>query len=166
MHLRLRGTMNNVTLGGRRPDDGSPFAYYETMGGRNGLPGLSGVHTHMSNTAIRRSRRSNITSLSAFVATRCGKAAAGLAVILAEKASCESMRRCRNLHHVAQRTPRQPSLRSARGRARRLRTEHGRACRRFRSAKVRLELRPGDRLRIETPGGGGFGPATAATGTR
>src|SRR5260370_41233025 len=79
--------MNNVTLGGRRPDDGSPFAYYETMGGRNSLPGLSGVHTHMSNTAIRRSRRSNITSLSAFVATRCGKAAAGLAVILAEKAS-------------------------------------------------------------------------------
>src|SRR5260370_7148686 len=86
MHLRLRGTMNNVTLGGRRPDDGSPFAYYETMGGRNSLPGLSGVHTHMSNTAIRRSRRSNITSLSAFAATRCGKAAAGLAAFLADKA--------------------------------------------------------------------------------
>jgi N-methylhydantoinase B/oxoprolinase/acetone carboxylase alpha subunit len=24
-------------------------------------------------------------------------------------------------------------------------------------AKTRLELKPGDRLRIETPGGGGFG---------
>ncbi len=49
-----QGTMNNVTLGGRRPNDGSRFAYYETigggMGGRNGLAGLSGVHTHMSNT--------------------------------------------------------------------------------------------------------------------
>ena len=49
-----QGTMNNVTLGGKRSDDASPFAYYETigggMGGRNGLPGLNGVHTHMSNT--------------------------------------------------------------------------------------------------------------------
>ncbi len=49
-----QGTMNNVTLGGTDPRTGKPFAYYETagggMGGRNGLPGLSGVHTHMSNT--------------------------------------------------------------------------------------------------------------------
>ena len=49
-----QGTMNNVTLGGLDPRTGSAFAYYETigggMGGRNGLPGISGVHTHMSNT--------------------------------------------------------------------------------------------------------------------
>jgi N-methylhydantoinase B/oxoprolinase/acetone carboxylase alpha subunit len=49
-----QGTMNNVTLGGRDPGTGRRFAYYETlgggMGGRPGLPGLSGVHTHMSNT--------------------------------------------------------------------------------------------------------------------
>ena len=49
-----QGTMNNVTLGGRDPRTGRRFAYYETMGGgmggRKGLPGLSGVHTHMSNT--------------------------------------------------------------------------------------------------------------------
>jgi N-methylhydantoinase B/oxoprolinase/acetone carboxylase alpha subunit len=30
--------------------------------------------------------------------------------------------------------------------------------------KVELQLHPGDRLRIETPGGGGFGVDTAATG--
>ncbi|MBX7224158.1 MAG: hydantoinase B/oxoprolinase family protein [Blastocatellia bacterium] len=49
-----QGTMNNVTLGGRDPRRNEPFAYYETlgggMGGRNGHPGISGVHTHMSNT--------------------------------------------------------------------------------------------------------------------
>src|SRR3984885_13292644 len=49
-----QGTMNNVTLGGTAPRTGRAFAYYETagggMGGRNGLPGISGVHTHMSNT--------------------------------------------------------------------------------------------------------------------
>src|SRR5205814_10132824 len=47
-------TMNNVTLGGTDPRTGRRFAYYETMGGgmgaRHGLPGISGVHTHMSNT--------------------------------------------------------------------------------------------------------------------
>lgn len=48
-----QGTMNNVTLGGKRTD-GSPFAYYETLGGGMGASpdadGLSGVHVHMSNT--------------------------------------------------------------------------------------------------------------------
>ncbi len=49
-----QGTMNNITAGGTDPRTGQPFAYYETMGGgmgaRPGLDGLSGVHTHMSNT--------------------------------------------------------------------------------------------------------------------
>lgn len=49
-----QGTMNNVTAGGRDPRTGQPFAYYETMGGGMGASptsdGLSGVHTHMSNT--------------------------------------------------------------------------------------------------------------------
>jgi N-methylhydantoinase B len=46
--------MNNITAGGIDPRTQQPFAYYETMGGgmgaRPGLDGLSGVHTHMSNT--------------------------------------------------------------------------------------------------------------------
>jgi N-methylhydantoinase B len=49
-----QGTMNNITAGGVDPRTQQPFAYYETMGGgmgaRPGLDGLSGVHTHMSNT--------------------------------------------------------------------------------------------------------------------
>jgi N-methylhydantoinase B len=49
-----QGTMNNMTLGGFDPRRGRPFAYYETVGGGMGAgpkgPGLSGVHTHMSNT--------------------------------------------------------------------------------------------------------------------
>ncbi len=48
-----QGTMNNLTIGGRKAD-GSPFAYYETIGGGMGAApdgnGLSGVHVHMSNT--------------------------------------------------------------------------------------------------------------------
>lgn len=49
-----QGTMNNVTIGGYDPERGRPFAYYETIAGGVGAgplgPGLSGVHTHMTNT--------------------------------------------------------------------------------------------------------------------
>lgn len=52
-----QGTMNNLTFGGAdtRPGrGGAPFAYYETiaggMGARPGLDGISGVHTHMTNS--------------------------------------------------------------------------------------------------------------------
>lgn len=50
-----QGTMNNVTFGGRDPRrNRAVFAYYETiaggMGARPGLDGLSGIHTHMTNS--------------------------------------------------------------------------------------------------------------------
>jgi len=48
------GTMNNVAFGGTDPRTGRPFAYYETiaggMGARPSADGLSGVHTHMTNS--------------------------------------------------------------------------------------------------------------------
>lgn len=48
------GTMSNLTFGGRGPG-GAPFAYYETIPGGAGAgpsrDGLSGVQTHMTNTA-------------------------------------------------------------------------------------------------------------------
>ncbi|OFV88123.1 MAG: hypothetical protein A3D93_04320 [Acidobacteria bacterium RIFCSPHIGHO2_12_FULL_67_30] len=48
-----QGTMNNFTLGGVGPD-GEPFAYYETiaggLGARATLDGLDGIHTHMTNS--------------------------------------------------------------------------------------------------------------------
>ena len=48
------GTMNNLSFGGRDPCTGEPFAYYETIGGGMGArptaDGLSGVHTHMTNS--------------------------------------------------------------------------------------------------------------------
>lgn len=48
------GTMNNVSIGGWDAGRGRPFAYYETVGGGTGagpaVDGLSAVHTHMTNT--------------------------------------------------------------------------------------------------------------------
>lgn len=48
------GTMSNLTIGGIDPRTGQPFTYYETaaggMGARPGLDGISGVQTHMTNS--------------------------------------------------------------------------------------------------------------------
>ena len=48
------GTMNNLSFGGVDPRTGEPFAYYETiaggMGARPTSDGLNGVHTHMTNS--------------------------------------------------------------------------------------------------------------------
>jgi N-methylhydantoinase B len=49
-----QGTMNNVTIGGIDTRSGQEFSYYETvaggMGARPGADGMSGVHTHMTNS--------------------------------------------------------------------------------------------------------------------
>ena len=48
------GTMSNLTIGGVDPRTGEPFTYYETaaggMGARPTLDGISGVQTHMTNS--------------------------------------------------------------------------------------------------------------------
>ncbi len=49
-----QGTMNNLTIGGMDPRRGQPFTYYETIGGGMGAsadgPGESAIHSHMTNT--------------------------------------------------------------------------------------------------------------------
>lgn len=49
-----QGTMNNLTIGGIDTRTGLEFSYYETiaggMGARPALDGMSGVHTHMTNS--------------------------------------------------------------------------------------------------------------------
>ncbi|MFQ5921548.1 MAG: hydantoinase B/oxoprolinase family protein [Anaerolineales bacterium] len=49
-----QGTMNNLTIGGRDPVRDRPFAYYETIAGGAGAspqrPGANAIHTHMTNT--------------------------------------------------------------------------------------------------------------------
>ena len=48
------GTMSNLTIGGIDPRNGQPFTYYETtaggMGARPGLDGIPGTHCHMTNS--------------------------------------------------------------------------------------------------------------------
>jgi N-methylhydantoinase B/oxoprolinase/acetone carboxylase alpha subunit len=163
-----QGTMNNVTLGGIDPASGRPFAYYETlgggMGGRPGLPGLSAVHTHMSNT-----RNTPVEAIEHHLplrvrqyAVRHGSGGAGAfpggeGLVREYEALAElsvtilSERRRSRPYGLRGGTP------GACGRNTVVRVD-GREERL--PGKVRLRLAPGDRLRIETPGGGGYGEAT------
>jgi N-methylhydantoinase B/oxoprolinase/acetone carboxylase alpha subunit len=162
-----QGTMNNVTLGGVDPTTGRRFAYYETigggMGGRAGLAGLSGVHTHMSNTrntpveAIEhdlpvRIRRYQLRDDSAGPgASPGGQGIVREYEMLTDTAVTVLSDRRRRAPYGAQ-----GGGPGGRGRNTLIRggTEQSLP------GKVQLQLRAGDRLRIETPGGGGYGKAS------
>ena len=162
-----QGTMNNVTLGGMDPRTGKPFAYYETagggMGGRNGLPGLSGVHTHMSNTrntpveALEQALPLRITTY----ALRQGSGGAGAfpggeGLIREYEVLTETNATILTDRRESQPYGAQGGAPGASGRNTLIRADGSQEPL---PAKARLELHPGDRLRIETPGGGGFGAA-------
>jgi N-methylhydantoinase B/oxoprolinase/acetone carboxylase alpha subunit len=164
MPAASQGTMNNVTLGGRHPSTGRPFAYYETIGGgmgaRPGLDGISGVHTHMSNT-----RNTPIEAIEHYLPMRirqyalrhgsggAGRWRGGDGIVREYEALTEtevtvlSDRRVGAPYGAAGGEP----GRSGRNTVVRNGVES------VLPGKVRLTLAPGDRLRIESPGGGGYG---------
>ena len=159
-----QGTMNNVTFGGADPATGRRFAYYETlgggMGGRAGLPGISGVHTHMSNT-----RNTPVEAIERYLPIRIrqyglragsggrGASAGGDGLVREYEALTEMT--VTVLSDRRQRPPygAQGGQPGACGRNTLIRDGIESEL----PGKIELRLRPGDRLRIETPGGGGYG---------
>jgi len=159
-----QGTMNNVTIGGTR---GPAFSYYETIaGGEGALPyrdGMDGVHTHMTNT-----RNTPVEALELAYPLRVeayrlrpGSGGAGtfrggdgvqrairflgergLVTLLSERRKVAP----RGLRGGQDGAPGRDFL--VRG-TRRIPIP----------AKATREVRRGDLLVIETPGGGGWGPA-------
>lgn len=164
-----QGTMNNVTLGGtdtRAGMGGRPFAYYETagggMGGRPGLAGLSGVHTHMSNT-----RNTPIEALEQALPVRIRRYAlredSGGAGVFAGGEGLIREYEMLVPTAVTLLTDRRESCPyglqgGAPGGSGRNTLVHANGAIETLPAKARLELAPGERLRLETPGGGGYGP--------
>jgi N-methylhydantoinase B/oxoprolinase/acetone carboxylase alpha subunit len=162
-----QGTMNNITFGGTDPGTGRRFAYYETigggMGGRAGLAGLSAVHTHMSNT-----RNTPIEAIEHDLPVRvteyrirrgsggAGRFAGGDGIIreyefLADvSVTILSDRRVSSPYGARGGEPGRPG--------RNVLIRNGRE--EVLPGKTRLQLKPGDRIRVETPGGGGYGVAT------
>jgi N-methylhydantoinase B len=158
-----QGTMNNVTLAGEGEE--GEWTYYETIGGGQGAcpdaDGPSAVHVAMSNTlntpveALETEYPLRVRELS----VRRGSGGAGRHRggdgIVRELEALEPMRF--TLITERRRYPprgREGGADGAPGRNLLNRDEL--------PAKASGELRPGDRLRIETPGGGGHGrPASA-----
>jgi N-methylhydantoinase B len=161
------GTMNNLTIGGIDPRTGEPFTYYETiaggMGARPGKPGVSGVHTHMTNSlntpaeALEYAYPLRVRSYS----LRSGsggdgkfRGGDGIAREIEVLTDCE-------VTLLADRRSRGPwGLRGgadgAAGKTTVLRQDGSSESM---PGKFSMRLRKGERVRIETPGGGGWGVA-------
>ncbi len=156
------GSMNNVALGGLV--DGRPFAYYETLaggaGGGPGVPGASATHTHMTNTM-----NTPIEALEAYYplrvrcyALRPGSGGRGrwrggdglvreVELLADARVTLLTERRVIPPYGLSGGAP------GMRGRNVLIRRRRAYKL----PGKITLDMHPGDRLRVETPGGGGFG---------
>jgi N-methylhydantoinase B len=159
------GTMNNLTIGGIDPRTGEPFAYYETiaggMGARPTKPGVSGVHTHMTNSlntpaeALEYSYPLRVRRYS----LRAGSGGEGrhrggdgivreIEVLTDAEVTVLSDRRTRGpwgLNGGEDGLPGSASVIRRSGSVEKL------------PGKSNVRLLQGERIRIETPGGGGWG---------
>jgi N-methylhydantoinase B len=159
------GTMNNLTIGGIDPRTGEPFAYYETiaggMGARPTKPGISGVHTHMTNSlntpaeALEYAYPLRVHQYS----LRAGSGGAGkyrggdgimreIEVLTDAEVTLLADRRTRSPYGLS------GGRDGAPGKAEILR-EDGSV--EQLPGKFNRRLRKGERIRIESPGGGGWG---------
>jgi N-methylhydantoinase B/oxoprolinase/acetone carboxylase alpha subunit len=159
-----QGTMNNVTLGGHDPRTGRRFAYYETvgggMGGRNGRAGISGVHTHMSNT-----RNTPVEAIEHYLPVRilqyrlrtdsagAGRYPGGEGIVREYEMLTDTA--VTVLSERRRRPPYGLQGGAPGGLGRNTVTRDGRT--ETIGGKASLHLEAGDRLRIESPGGGGYG---------
>jgi len=159
-----QGTMNNLTIGGIDPRTDREFSYYETvaggMGARANLDGMSAVHTHMTNSlntpaeALEyayplRVREYRIRKNSG----GAGKHRGGDGVIR----EIETLAAAR-MSLLADRREHAPfGLSGGEDGAVGLDSIIHEGSGRQIASKGSWELQPGDRVRIETPGGGGFG---------
>jgi len=153
-HALGQGTMNNLTLG----NDG--FTYYETLGGGQGAcadaDGPSGVHVAMSNTlntpveALELEFPLRTVEYSLRRGTGGAGAHRGGNGVVRELEALEKMRYSLI---TERRRHAPPGANGGQSGATGRNLLNGEEL----EAKASGTLRPGDRLRIETPGGGGYG---------
>ena len=163
-----QGTMNNVAFGGRRPGGGRPFTYYETLagghGGRPDGPGMSGRHSHMTNslnTPVEALEHALPVRVERYVLRR-GSGGAGrhpggdgllreIRFLADAEITVISERRRSGPYGLHGGQPGRP------GRNRLIHAGNGRV--EELPAKCNRRVSEGDRLVVETPGGGGWGEA-------
>ena len=159
------GTMNNLTIGGIDPRTGESFAYYETiaggMGARPTKDGISGVHTHMTNSlntpaeALEyaypiRLRQYSLRSKSGGIGLYNGGdgIVREIEVLTDAQVTLLADRRSRGPYGLA------GGADGAPGRTTIIRRDGSEE---DIPGKTSVRLRSGERVRIESPGGGGWG---------
>ena len=159
-----QGTMNNIAIGGPAGRDGTPFAYYETLAGGMGAhpkgDGESAVHSHMTNTlntpveALEYAYPFRVREY----AVRRGSGGAGarrggdglvreIELLADAEVTVLSERRTRGPYGLAGGNDGEP------GRNAFVREDQSSPL----PGKFHRAVRRGDRIRMETPGGGGHG---------
>lgn len=161
-----QGTMNNLTIGGWDTERGKPFVYYETiaggMGARPGSDGVSAIQTHMTNTL---NTPVEALEFAYPLQVRCyeireGTGGAGrfrggdgivreIELLSDAEVTIISDRRRFGPYGLAGGKP---------GRAGTNQVQRGGITEEL-PGKVHLDAAAGERIRVETPGGGGFGTA-------
>jgi N-methylhydantoinase B len=157
--------MNNLTVGGLDPRTGKEFSYYETvaggMGARPNLDGLNATHTHMTNSLNTPAEALEYAYPLRVREYRIRQGSGGSGNHQGGDGAIREIETLgpARMALLADRRKRAPyGLRGGRegkrGRALIIRRD-GR--REELTSKGSWELEAGDRVRIETPGGGGFG---------
>jgi N-methylhydantoinase B len=165
-----QGTMNNLTIGGIDPRTGAEFSYYETvaggMGARPELDGMNATHTHMTNSLNTPAEALEYSYPLRVREYRIRKGSGGkgrhkggdgavreIELLAGARMSLLSDRRKRapyGLQGGEDGTLGRSFIIRADGRKEEI------------ASKGSWDLQKGDRVRIETPGGGGFGVARAS----
>lgn len=162
-----QGTMNNLTIGGIDPRPGSggrEFSYYETvaggMGARPNADGISAIHTHMTNSLNTPAEALEYAYPLRVREYRIRKGSGGkgkqhggdgvireIETLAPARMSLLADRRKRGPYGLAGGNSGKPGTAAIirDGRKRKI------------GSKGSWELEAGDRVRIESPGGGGFG---------
>jgi N-methylhydantoinase B len=159
-----QGTMNNLTIGGIDPHTTGEFSYYETvaggMGARPHQNGLSALHTHMTNSLNTPAEALEYAYPLRVREYRIRKGSGGkgkhrggdgvireIETLAAAHMSLLADRRKRGPYGLRGGEAGKPGSAAiiSDGKARKI------------GSKGSWELKAGDRVRIETPGGGGWG---------
>ena len=178
------GTMNNLAAGGIDPRSGAPWAYYETSGGGLGAgpegPGLRAAHSHMTNTLNTPAEALEIAYPLRVLENSIRRGSGGRG---AHRGGDGLIRRTQFLGPGTVTVISDRRRRGAWGRAGggdgkpgRNRLEHadpegaspqrrGRPRSQSLPGKITIAVQAGDVIRLETPGGGGWGaPPPRRTG--